>query len=149
MTFIPVEKTFMGEDENRPIKTRHTILLVDDELTIIEPICELLKRLGYKVICAESGKQAIDLFKQECDDIDVVILDMLMPGMNGKEAFFHIRSIRPDIPVIFVSGYNYKDHLNDVVSGKASSFIQKPYSFSGLHLEIQKILTDNNSSAKI
>jgi len=139
----------MGVDENQRIKKSCTVLLVDDELIVIEPICELLKRLGYTVICAANGEEAIDLFKQERDDIDVVILDMLMPGMNGKEAFFHIRNIRPDIPVIFVSGYNYKDHLNDVVSGKASSFIQKPYSFSGLHLEIQKILTGNNSSAKI
>ena len=139
----------MGEDENRLIKNRHTILLVDDELTIIETICELLERLGYKVICAENGEQAIDLFKQECNEIDVVILDMLMPGMNGKEAFFHIRNIRPDIPVIFASGYNYNDQINDGISGKASSFIQKPYSFSGLHLEIQKVLIDKNSSAKI
>jgi len=139
----------MGEDENRAIKNRHIILLVDDELTVIEPICELLERLGYKVICAGSAEQAIDLFKQECDEVDVVILDMQMPGMSGKEGFFHIRKIRPSIPVIFVSGYNYKDQINDGISGKGCSFIQKPYTFSGLHLEIQKILTDSNSSAKI
>jgi len=132
----------MGVDENQRIKKSCTVLLVDDELIVIEPICELLKRLGYTVICAANGEEAIDLFKQERDDIDVVILDMLMPGMNGKEAFLHIRRIQPEIPVIFASGYNYKDQLNDVVSGKGSAFIQKPYRGSSIHFQIQKMLTD-------
>jgi CheY-like chemotaxis protein len=139
----------MVVDDNQRIKNSCTVLLVDDELIVIEPICELLKRLGYKVKCAASGEQAIDLFKQEFDDIDVVILDMLMPGMNGKEAFLHIRKIRPEIPVIFASGYNYKDQINDFIVGKCSAFIQKPYRGSDLHFQIQKMLADNNSSAEM
>ncbi len=77
------------------IKGTGTILLIDDEKMILDVGCELLEELGYTVLSAQSGRQAIEVFQKNPDKIDLVIMDMIMPGMGGGETFDRLRkSIR-------------------------------------------------------
>jgi CheY-like chemotaxis protein len=120
--------------ENKPV----TVLMVDDEQIVVEPTCLLLKRYGYSVISASSGEQAVNLLKQDGHNIDVVILDMLMPGMDGIETLDHIQRIQPKIPVLIASGNNHPDQIDRALNNGCNGFIRKPYKTSDLHTEIQK-----------
>ena len=116
-----------------------TILLVDDENIILEPMSEILEGYGYRVICADSGERAVRAVRQN-NEIDIVVLDVLMPGMNGINALYRIRDIRSQIPIILASGYNYQDHIDDVEKNEWNDFIQKPYQARDLILKIQSVL---------
>ena len=126
-------------------KETYTILLIDDEDMVLNVVSQLLGRIGYRVIGVNSGRKAIDEIKNNDQQIDIVILDMLMPEMNGQTTFYQIRAIKPNIPIIIASGYHYHDQIEDVMSAGCNGFIPKPYSASELHPKIQQILqTDYN-----
>ena len=111
------QKTFSG-----------TLLLVDDEETVLKVAKTMLSRLGFTVITAPDGKKAIDIFLKKKDQINAVLLDMTMPVMDGKETFFKLKKIRKNIPVILSSGYNKKDTVKKFGFGEVlAGFIQKPY----------------------
>ena len=101
--------------------------MVDDEDVVLEPISELLKRTGYRVICVNSGRKAIDIIKMH-DHIDLVVLDMIMPDMNGEKTFFNIREIQPDLPIILASGFNYHSQMENVMNAGCNGYIQKTIS---------------------
>ena len=132
----------MDVEEVNIVNRINTILFVDDQYVVIEPICMLLERFGYRVLIADSGAQAIAHLKKEGKKIDIVILDMLMPEMDGKETFAQLRGIRPDVPVLIASGHAYSDQIDHVMKNGCNGYIQKPYRASELHKEIQKILTE-------
>ena len=90
-----------------------TILLVDDEESVLEPMAELLEAFGYNVISADSGQKAIDAIKQN-NEIDIVVLDVIMPDMDGIQALYQIRYLQPKLPVILASGYNYPDRIDNL-----------------------------------
>ena len=114
------------------------VLMVDDEEMILETVCVLLERYGYSVTSVDSGEKAIDLLKQDDHGIDIIILDMLMPGMDGCETFDHVRRIQPDMPVLIASGRTYSDQIDRVKNNGCKGILQKPYRASDLHMEIQK-----------
>lgn len=131
----------MGLGNNdTPGMAEHTILLVDDEQMILEPISVMLTRYGYNVICANSGMEAIGIVDKGSFSFDAIVLDMLMPGLNGQETFQQIRQILPETPVLFASGFYYSDQIDWVMKNGCDGFIQKPYRASALHTEIQKCL---------
>jgi len=103
------------------------ILLVDDEL-IMRNLGEIfLKELGYEVVLAENGKVAIELFMAKAQEIDLVMLDMIMPEMNGRDCFMALKKIRSDIPIIISSGFSQNKDLEDLKKCGLSGFIKKPY----------------------
>ena len=128
----------MDHDEAAPDSKSLIVLMVDDEEIVIEPTCLLLERYGYSVISANCGEQAVDLLKQNGHNVDVIILDMLMPGMDGIETLDHIQRIQPDIPVLIASGFNHSDQIDHALNNGCNGFIRKPYRTSDLHTEIQK-----------
>ncbi|KKL46353.1 hypothetical protein LCGC14_2346410, partial [marine sediment metagenome] len=99
---IVQEEEFSGE----VMKGTETVLLVDDEETIAEVGQELLETLGYTVLPAMSGKEAIEIYKKNKDEIDMVLLDMIMPEMGGSETYDRLKKINPDIKVLLSSGYS-------------------------------------------
>ena len=113
------------------------ILVVDDEEHVREMICRMLDTLGYGVEFVESGQEALDLLKTQ-ELFDLVILDMNMPAMSGKETFFKLKEIKPDLRVVISTGYSNAilepTPLNDLVDG----FLQKPYQME----ELSKVLRD-------
>ena len=97
--YLPVsEKEFIQEEEfaEELSKGSETVLLVDDEVMIIDVAGQLLEKLGYKVYTAASGKEAIDIYKKQKDDIGIVILDVIMPGMDGGETYDRLKAINLD-----------------------------------------------------
>jgi PAS domain S-box-containing protein len=131
----------------RLIKGSETILLVDDEDMIIDVGQAMLKRLGYRVAVAKGGEQAVEIIMAKGHEIDLVILDMIMPGVDGGQTFDRIMEIRPDLPVILSSGYAINGRANEILQRGCSGFIQKPFNLSKLSEKIQKILNEPRNPA--
>ncbi|MBW4054031.1 MAG: response regulator [Proteobacteria bacterium] len=116
------------------------ILLVDDEAMLRSAGCCLLEDLGYTVYLAENGEQALEVFANHRSDISLVMLDMIMPKMGGKETFLRLRELAPTLKVIFCSGFNYEGTGADLVELGASGFIQKPYNRRDLSRAVAGVL---------
>ena len=103
------------------------ILLVDDEELLRSVGRDLLEDLGYTVYLAENGETALEVFTANRDSISLVLLDIIMPKMGGREAFLQLRAIAPDLKVLFCSGFSSEGTVNELMEMGASGFIQKPY----------------------
>ena len=121
-------------------KGRETLLLVDDEEMIQEVGCSLLERLGYRVLVAGSGIDAINVVAQDGQGIDLVILDLVMPGMDGKETFDRIREVNPRLKVLLSSGYARDGKAEALLKKGCEGFIQKPFNLSALSKKVRAIL---------
>ncbi len=117
-----------------------TVLLTDDEPGILEVGSEMLQRLGFDVVTAGDGRQAIDAFRRERERIRCVILDLTMPVMDGEEAFRELRRIDRGVRVILSSGYNEQEVTQRFSGRGLDGFIQKPYRFAALRLKLKEIL---------
>ena len=122
------------------LKGKEIVLLVDDEKMIVDVGKELLKKMGYKVLTANSGKAAIELYAANKDQIDMVILDMIMPDMGGGETYDKLKEINPDIKVLLSSGYSINGQANEILNRGCNGFIQKPFNMVDLSQKIRKIL---------
>ncbi len=122
------------------LKGTETILFVDDEDMIIDVGCDILKKLGYEVLTAKSGKEAIEIYRINQKKIDLIILDMVMPEMDGGNTYDRLRDVNPDIKVLLSSGYSIDGHAEKILSRGCDGFIQKPFDIKRLSLEIRKIL---------
>jgi PAS domain S-box-containing protein len=124
------------------IRGSGTILLIDDEKMILDVGIELLDELGYEVISAMSGNEAIEVFKNDRDRIDLIIMDMIMPGMGGGETFDRLKEIDPDIKVLLSSGYSINGQATKILRRGCDGFIQKPFNMNQLAEKVQEILVD-------
>jgi PAS domain S-box-containing protein len=130
------------------VKGSETILLVEDEDLVIQVGQALLERLGYRVIVAKDGKKAVDTIEKKGDEIDLVILDLIMPEMGGDKAFDLIREIQPAMPVILSSGYSINDQATAIMQRGCNDFIQKPFTISALSQKVRKILDEAKGPSK-
>ncbi len=108
------------------------IMVVDDEEVIRSTTHTVLASAGHETILAGSGEEAISIFKKRSNEVSLVLLDMMMPGMGGDEVLKFLRAIRPDISVIVSSGYAEAQVMKYFAGRRLSGFIQKPYAASGL-----------------
>ncbi|MBI5589972.1 MAG: response regulator [Deltaproteobacteria bacterium] len=122
------------------LKGIETVLLVDDEDRILDVERDLLSSLGYTVFVATSGKQAIELFETKPDEIDIVVLDMIMPEMGGGEIYDALRKIRPDVKVLLCSGYSEGGQASEILERGCTGFIQKPFNASELSEKLREII---------
>jgi two-component system, cell cycle sensor histidine kinase and response regulator CckA len=125
------------------IKGNETILLVDDEESIVEVCGEILSTLGYKVLRAASGKDGLQIFAENKGRIDLVILDMIMPGMSGGETFDALRQIGPEGRVMLSSGDIVSDQAKKIMEKGCQAFIQKPFRMEELSRKIREVLDRN------
>ena len=121
-------------------KGSETILLVDDEPMIIEIGQEILALLGYKVLTAASGREALDVYSANRDRIDLVIIDMIMPQMGGGELYDRLKQIDPDVRVLLCSGYSIDGQAREILNRGCKGFIQKPFNVSQLSVKVREIL---------
>jgi len=121
------------------VKGTETILVVDDDAANRDVISQMLTSLGYTVFTAHNGLQAIEVYEKR-RDIDLVILDMIMPGLNGGETFDKIRNINPDVRVILSSGYSITGQAKTILDRGVKTFIQKPFTASAFSLKIREAL---------
>ena len=122
------------------LKGTETILLVDDEEMIIEVNQEILKALGYKTIIARSGKEAVEIYKHNREKINMVIMDMIIPGMSGKEFYDNLKNIHSEIKVLLSSGYSISGQAAEILEHGCNGFIQKPFKMRELSVKIREIL---------
>ncbi len=122
------------------IKGSGTVLLVDDEEVILEVGKELLEAMGYRVLTAKNGKEAIEVYRRNQEDIDLVLLDMVMPNTSGGEAYDRMKEINPDIKVLLASGYSIDGEATDILERGCNGFIQKPFNMKELFQAIKEIL---------
>jgi len=131
-------------EEKKPagdtLRGSETILFVDDEDMIIEVAQDLLETLGYKVLTAGGGKEAIETYKKNKEQIDIVILDMVMPDMGGGETYDKLKEINPDIKVLLASGYSLNGAATEILDRGCNGFIQKPAKMIELSQKLRAIL---------
>jgi PAS domain S-box-containing protein len=126
----------------REIRSCHeTILLVDDEQMILDVGQELLQMMGYTVLTAENGKKAVEVYDHNKDNIDLLILDMVMPGMKGGEVFDEVKAINPNAKVLLSSGYSVDGEATEILHRGCNGFIQKPFHIEELSENIRQVLT--------
>jgi CheY-like chemotaxis protein len=117
-----------------------TVLLVDDEEIIIGVGRQMLEKLGFSVLTAENGKEALDVYKNHQNNIDIVVLDMIMPDMGAAETYDELQSINPAVKVLLSSGYGADQQTSELLSRGFSGFIQKPFNMQSLSEKIAEIL---------
>jgi two-component system, cell cycle sensor histidine kinase and response regulator CckA len=117
-----------------------TILLVDDDEQIRELTSEVLEDSGYQVIIASSGEQALEVFRKKYRDIDLVLMDLNMPGMGGSRCTREMITLDPSVRVLVASGYSANVHGRDVLEFGAEDFISKPYQMRELLAKIRELL---------
>jgi PAS domain S-box-containing protein len=143
--YLPVTKAVEPEEAHDAINLQGsgTILVIDDETFIREMCRDMLQRLGYKVILAENGPVGISIFREMKNEIDVVILDMVMPVMSGNEVFHTLKIIKNDAKILLCSGYSRNGFagIDELLSQGASGFIQKPFVRRTMAFEIKKALS--------
>ncbi|MCB2218693.1 MAG: PAS domain S-box protein [Desulfobulbaceae bacterium] len=123
-----------------------TILLVDDEEMIRTVADAMLTKLGYRVLVATGGSEALAIVAEQGDAVDLVILDMIMPGMDGGQTYDRLRELHPLLPVLLSSGYAINGHAIEIMQRGCDGFIQKPFSIAELSQKIRRVLDGSNNS---
>jgi len=141
--YLPAsEKAVLKEHspEDAIQKGTETILLVDDEAMVIDVAKQMLERMGNKVYLARNGKEAVAIFKEQFEAIDLVILDMVMPVMGGGETYDVLKEINPNAKVLLSSGYSIDGQAIEILERGCDGFIQKPFSIGKLSKKIREVL---------
>lgn len=144
---LPVSEKTVGtekaERKRSAEKQSHTekkrILLVDDEEIVREVTAEMLRAIGYEIIPAAGGREALDIFAQHQARIDAVILDMIMPDMNGDEVFYRLKAKDENVKVILSSGYSIDSKTSELMEKGCKGFMQKPFNLKTLTAKIAEV----------
>ncbi len=110
-----------------------TVLLIEDEEMVSEVEQKMLEMIGYRVLTAKTGKEAIAFANNYDEDIDIALLDLGLPDMTGKEVYFKLINARPDLKVFICSGFNVHGHAQEILNAGARAFIQKPFAIKELY----------------
>jgi two-component system cell cycle sensor histidine kinase/response regulator CckA len=141
--YLPASRRKVREEGEPSLKIAtgtETVLLVDDEEMILEVSTQMLETMGYKVMVARGGKEAIEVYEKSRDAIDLVILDMVMPDMGGGAAYDRMREINPEIKVLLSSGYSIDGQAAEIMERGCDGFIQKPFDVKELSRKIREVL---------
>ena len=141
--YLPVTKEKIVEEKKpseKLLKGEEMVLLVDDEDMILEVGKEMLAKMGYEVLTANSGKKALEIYRKKKDQIGIVILDMIMPEMGGGETYDKMKKINPGIKALLSSGYSIDGQATEILKRGCNAFIQKPFSVTNLSLKLREIL---------
>jgi len=144
--YLPASRKKIERDKAKPVKTLFTgkggILIIDDEPALLGLASEVLIMLGYKVYKAEAGQEAVSIYNDNQDSIDLVILDMILRGASGASVLKMLKDVNPDVRVILSSGYGLQGEVQKVMQMGCMGFIQKPYSFAELSSIVHKVMED-------
>ena len=141
--YLPASEKTVKPQSHAPakeMKENESILFVDDEDIIIDIGKQFLEVLGYTVFTARSGQEALETYSREFGKIDLVILDMIMPTMDGGETIQRLKAINPKVRIVLSSGYSINGQASEIVNRGCNGFIQKPYGLNELSQMIRKAL---------
>jgi len=139
--FFPVAEGEIVEEkiDTSIIKGEETILVIDDEDGVRDITKEQLETLGYKVLVASSGIEGLDIYKKDMDKIDLILLEMIMPKMTGKETLDALRKIKANVKVVLMSGFSQDNKSAEILQKGIMGFLQKPFMLS----ELSKIVFES------
>ena len=137
-----------AEDEIVPIPTvqtiespvHATILVVDDEPVLRQIAGKILRSCGHSVLFAENGGEAVDQFEEHKDSIDLVVLDLVMPILSGRETYIELIKIKPEIAVLISSGFRKDERVDELIEMGVAGFLQKPYTVAEMKCAVDGIL---------
>lgn len=147
--FLPASKKKVQKvvrSDKKVIEGTGTVLLVDDEEIILEVGRDLLLAMGYRVLTAKGGKEAIKIYEKNRNEIDIVVLDMVMPNMNGGEVYDVMRRINPDVRVLLSSGFSIDGEASEILERGCDAFVQKPFTMEELSGKIRGVLDRKQQS---
>jgi CheY-like chemotaxis protein len=116
------------------------ILVVDDELSLTDLMKDILEPMDYRVLTAASGEEAVALYGQNREEVDLVVLDLIMPGMGGGAAFNALRAMNPELKIILSSGLGADGEVRRILEKGCSGFIQKPFRMAKFSATVQEVL---------
>ncbi len=122
------------------LKNKGLILLVDDEEIVLDVGTQMLEKIGYCVYKAKNGKEAIALFREHKARVNLVILDLRMPEMDGECAYELLKEIKPDVKVLISSGCSLRDQASQNLKYGCNGFIQKPFNLNALSQKIEELI---------
>ncbi|MGL1934446.1 MAG: MASE1 domain-containing protein [Fibrobacterales bacterium] len=142
--YLPLCDTHVVEENvDKPaIKGKGTVLLVDDEEILQLTMSHMLKDLGYSVISAYNGAEAVKLYEEHCNTVDIILLDMIMPVMNGRDAFPKLKEIKSDCKVIVTTGFSPDGSMTDLKKSGVCAFLRKPFKLHELSETMNKYLKE-------
>ncbi len=145
--YLPVMKGPDAEEQPaiQDLSGTGTILTIDDESHVRELCRDMLEPLGYRVLTAESGSTGISIYREMKNSVSLVILDIIMPNMSGREVFQILKTLNPDIRILLCSGYSNNGGfagIDDLLQSGAAGFVQKPFSRRTIALAIKKALNE-------
>ena len=135
-----------GERLRDVVRGSGTVLVVDDERPVRESIAAALRGLGYRVFCAEDGEKAVEMFRER-DDIDAVLLDMVMPRMDGRSTYLALKDVRPNLRVVLTTGFALNEEAQRILDLGVREFIAKPFSVELLSQVIARTVPPSAASA--
>ena len=147
MVYLPASDKVLVEEEKAAVveevrKGRGKILLIDDEEMILDVGSQMLSNLGYTVMSAQGGRAGIEMYRQNSKKVDLVVLDIIMPDISGKETFKELCKINNDVNVMLSSGYSLDDHAKEIMEKGCKGYIQKPFTMGELSAKINGILKE-------
>jgi len=141
--YLPSVKV-QAEAEKKPgaelPKSEGTILVIEDEDVVVDIFRKMLERLGYRILLAQTGTEALNIAKTYDGDIDLAILDVVLPDMGGQAIYPLLMEVRPNLKVLVCSGYSIDGLCQEIIDAGAQSFLQKPFSLETLSERLKEIL---------
>jgi CheY-like chemotaxis protein len=136
------------ETEGKGWRGSGTVLVVDDEEAVCVVGKQMLERMGFSVLTASDGHEALKVFSEHTDEIVCVLLDLTMPYMDGEETFRAMQRLHPGVTVILCSGYNEQDATRRFAGEGLAGFIQKPYNMAALREKLTEVLRDERAASE-
>ena len=136
---LPLRRTEQGKGRPQPGRGE-TILVVDDEAPVRQVLMEMLEELGYRTLPAGDGRKALDLYRLQGQAIDLVILDMVMPDMDGHQVYLELKKLDPEVKVLLSTGHSMQNKFNDIIGDDPERYLGKPYGLEELSYKVCKIL---------
>ncbi|MFC1725842.1 ATP-binding protein, partial [candidate division KSB1 bacterium] len=140
--YLPVTdgEIIQKNDKQKILTGNEKILVIDDEENLRKLLFDQLEDLGYKVVLAADGVEAVDIYKNELNEIDLVLLDMIIPGMPSRKTFDSLKKLNPDVKVLLISGYSQNGKAKRILNEGAMGFLQKPFNLQQLSEKIHEML---------
>lgn len=130
-----------------PLSHGETVLLVEDEPALLKMSKVMLQKIGYRVLAAGTPGEAIGLAKKHAGEIHLLLTDVVMPGMNGKDLAERLHALRPDMKILFMSGYSVNMITGQGVLDESVNFIEKPFSMKDLGVKVAEALTNTRKTS--
>ena len=122
--------------------------MVDDDPTASRVGCDILERWGYRVMTAQTGSEAIDIYSEYKKNVHLVLLDVILPDLNSDQVYRQLRTINPNVRVLLTSGYNVNQQITSLLSQGCVGFVQKPFQSRSLSSNVRSALDSKNPSSR-